>query len=324
MKRLAAGLALVAATIVLASDRSRGPRDDPTPPLSAAVEQRLGNLLGSTEGCALRSPVSQLGFVLDGCLLLASDDGTRADPGRFWGGLDCEHEARHTHQRVGGDPAPRADGSSQADRAFRSLSVIDGDDVFGERCELGENSRGGPTAFYREGNRRATYVSVRLPRGFQLGTSRWQSVIQMKQSQPADNGGGTPVLSLKAFEGRWQLFHSARGPTEVDLPIWSAPARTGTWTRFAFDVTYSHDPESGSVKVYADLNGDGDFEDGEERSPRLRTNTLKTEVEGSEDDGLSAGEPVPSHLRVGIYHHPAIDCGRGCRVDVDNVQVLAP
>jgi hypothetical protein len=44
------------------------------------------------------------------------------------------------------------------------------------------------------------------------------------------------VLSLKAFDGRWFLFHSDPGPTEEDFPIWSTPASQGGWTRFAFDV----------------------------------------------------------------------------------------
>ena len=42
--------------------------------------------------------------------------------------------------------------------------MLDGDDFSGERCELGENDwRDGPTAFYREGEHRMTYVSYGWP-----------------------------------------------------------------------------------------------------------------------------------------------------------------
>jgi hypothetical protein len=207
------------------------------------------------------------------------------------------------------------------------MSVQDGDDVYGERCELGANDRDqGPTVFYREGTRSATYISVRLPPSYPLSEYTWQNVMQMKQTQAADNGGGTPVLSLKAEDGEWLLFHSDPGPTEVDEPLWSTPARKGIWTRFAFDVVYSQDPSSGSVTVYADLNADGDFDDEGERSPAFETNTLKTETGGTNEDGIEEGEPIPSHLRAGIYHDPEVDCPgpRGCSVDIDNVQVLAP
>src|SRR5204863_4239860 len=42
-----------------------------------------------------------------------------------------------------------------------------------------------------------------------------------------------------------------------------------------------------------------------------------------DDDPLAQGQSVPSHLRLGIYHHDPIPCRapRGCAIDVDNVQV---
>lgn len=54
--------------------------------------------------------------------------------------------------------------------------------------------------------------------------------------------------------------------------------------------------------------------------------TLRREVpEKSLDpdiDGLAPGDPVPSHLRAGLYHSPDFDCPMGvCRVGIDNVQI---
>ncbi|MGH2980504.1 MAG: hypothetical protein ACRDKV_00480, partial [Solirubrobacterales bacterium] len=98
----------------------------------------------------------------------------------------------------------------------------------------------------------------------------------------------------------------------------------GVWTRFAFDVLYSQDPDRGRLQVSVDLNGDGDFDDRGERTLVIRTNTLKAETTGDGDDGLAPGDPIPSHLRAGVYHNPLIPCPppRGCSIGIDNVQVL--
>lgn len=259
-------------------------------------------------------------------LLLASDTAVEADPLPFWGELDCERPRRQRRLPRGGDPAPRGDGAPQGDGAYRRLTAIDGDDVFGERCELGRNERGGPVSFYREGDRLLTYASFRLPADFPLGAKNWQGVMQMKQVQPADNGGGTPVLSLGAYLGEWLLFHSAPGRTDVDEVIWRAPARKQVWTRFRIEALYSQSPQRGWIEVAADLDGDGDFDDEGESGDRIETNTLKREVAGDAADGLGAGDSIPSHLRAGIYHDERIVCPppAGCSVELDNVQVLRP
>jgi hypothetical protein len=263
-----------------------------------------------------------------GCDVLLDDSGATADPIGAWGNIECASDDRHVFSTAGGDLAPTALGLPQAS-GYRTLTTIDGDDFYGERCELGRNDhRVSPTALYHEGERRLTYISYRLPAGFPISTAAWQVVMQMKQSQPSAGGGGTPVISLEVREGRWILLQStSAGPSGDTRELWSAPAATGSWTRFAFDVTYSKDASLGSIRVVADLNGDGDGDDLGERSPVLRTYTLKYEIEGgSATDGIAPGESIPSHLRVGLYHNPSISCpaAGACSVDVDNVQVLAP
>ena len=290
-------------------------------PLSALHEEADG------PPCALSIPASTLAMTLKGCTTVASDTASSDDPTAFWGTIDCEEDSRHSQETAGGDTARSAEGAGQGDSAFRRLTVIDGDDVYGERCELGlNNHRVSPVAIFGEGGRWATYASIRLPDSFPLGVDAYQNVLQMKQAQPADNGGGTPALSLKAFDDRWILFHSGPGPTSVDRPLWEVPAERGRWTRFALDVTYSQHTDLGSVRVYVDLDGDGDFGGDSERSPRFHTNTLKRETEGTSADGYEPGDSLESHLRAGIYHDPAIDCPAptGCQVEIDNVQVLAP
>jgi Polysaccharide lyase len=262
------------------------------------------------------------------CEVVASDTAADADPLPFWGSIECASNARYGYVPTGGDPHATAEGAPQGNTAYRRLSVLDGDNFYGERCELGQNDwRSGPTAFYREGDHLVTFVSYRLPRGFPLSGTEFQVVMQMKQTNPSNNSGGTPVLSLLAQDGRWVLHQSdSPGYSATGRSLWSAPARSGTWTRFAFDVVYSQNPASGSIRVFSDLNGDGDALDAHERSPRFRTFTLKREVPGTSSSGIPPGGSIPSHLRVGIYHATTYPCPPpgGCSIDVDNIQVVNP
>ena len=264
-----------------------------------------------------------LGMSLPGCKVIASDTAAEASPLPFWGSIQCGTLARPAPSRVslltsGADPHATVSGSSQPDSAYRRLTVFDGDDYYGERCELGENDqRTGTTVFYHEGQHRATYVSLRLPSNYPLASSAWQTVMQMKQTQPSDDNCCGPELEMQAREGKWVIVDSWK-------TLWEFPARTNAWTRFAWDVYYSQDPSKGWIQVSADLNDDGDFNDPGERSPVIHTATLRTEPQGNV--GLPAGAPIPSHLRVGVYHSSSLSCPAptGCSVDVDNVQVVGP
>lgn len=247
------------------------------------------------------------GFPRGGARLFA--DAGRGDPEAIWGSVDCAERSR-VRTRHGA----------------RRLSVHDDDRYFGERCELGLNDhRSGPTAVYREGERRITLISIKLGSGFPMDTYRWQVVMQMKEAQPygsADPSGGV-ALDLQAFDGRWRLLRTTRGGEREQ--VWSAPAKRGRWTRFAFDGLYSADPGRGSLRVYVDRNGDGDALDRHERSRRFRFATLKTERSGSPENGLETGATIPSHLRVGVYHDPSYGCqGSRCSVAIDDVEILAP
>lgn len=303
------------------------PSSSPSADSSANPPPLPGAQPGDGSPCPLASLGSSIGLTLPGCTAVGSDTASAADPLSFWGSIECASASRHQWLPSDGDTHAEASGLPQADTGYRRLTVYDGDDFYGERCELGRNDhRYGPTAVYREGQRRATFFSVRLPDDFPLEVEAWQVVMQMKQAQPSANGGGTPVIELDAYDGRWRLLQSlSNGPSDDSRELWSAPATTGTWTRFGFDVTYSQDPSIGSIAVHVDLNGDGDDEDAGERSPAINTYTLKYETSGGPaNDGITPGESIPSHLRAGIYHNPGIPCPSGCAVELDNVQVLAP
>ena len=260
-----------------------------------------------------------------GSAVVFSDTGVNPDATSIWGEIGCQNESRAQVISSGGDTHPTITGAPQGDSSFRRLSVVDGDDFYGERCELGQDFRSGPTVLYRPGKHRITELSVRLPSTFPLNVFTWQVVMQMKQAGPSNNSGGTPVIELDAFDGRWLLRQSASAAESSDSrKLWSVPARIGTWTRFSFNVRYSTRSSRGSIRIAVDRNGDGDFADRRERSSRIHTYTLKVETRGGPNDHLPAGRPIPSHLRAGIYHDPAVSCPppQGCAVDIDNIQVL--
>ena len=120
-----------------------------------------------------------------GCRVLLDDTSRSADPVPIWGSIDCESADRQRRIESGGDPHATATGAAQGDDAYRELSVRDGDDFFGERCELGRNDhRDGPTAIYRRGRPPRHLRLLPAAAGYPLENERWQVVMQIKQSRP--------------------------------------------------------------------------------------------------------------------------------------------
>lgn len=258
-------------------------------------------------------------FTAAGCNVVFEDPGTDPDAESLWrevgcGFVDAPILSRHKQFATGGAP------TEAGETGFRRTTAFDGDDFYGERCELGVNEHrvdhDPNPVVYREGQRWITEISLRLPDNYPLASTKWQTVAQMKQANPSAGGGGAPAMELQAKGGRWYVIAAWND-------LWSAPAVKNEWTKFAFDVRYSQDPSKGTVDVYVDLNGDGDTADSGERSPTLHTATLKTEPTGGwAGDGIAPGDPIPSHLRTGVYHDPTLPCGTGCSLDIDNVEAI--
>jgi hypothetical protein len=260
---------------------------------------------------------------MPGCRTISSDTSAVQNPFAQWGALQCVNQSRYSWGTTGGDTHATASGAAQGNEDFRQMTTYDGDEFWGERCELGEDDwRTSPSAYYREGDHYVTYISEKLPSNFPLSTKTWQTVMQMKQAEPSNVGGGAPIIEMEARENRWVI-------SDNWVELFSFPAKANQWTRFAWNVYYSKEASKGFIQVSADLNDDGDFEDPGERSPLVHVATLKTEIyePGGTGQGLIApGAGVPDHLRAGIYHNPEISCPvstGGCSVQVDNVQVMA-
>jgi hypothetical protein len=139
----------------------------------------------------------------------------------------------------------------------------------------------------------------------------------MKQAQPYTNSNPASIFELQARSGKWMVGSNWEEQ-------WETTATQNTWTRFAFDITYSPNPAVGNFKVYVDLNNDSDFSDAGEQSPRVFKDTLRVEEGAGTPEGSAPGGSIPSTLRAGIYQNENYSCPSGCSVDIDNVQVVKP
>jgi Polysaccharide lyase len=239
--------------------------------------------------------------------LLKEDLATNPDPIPLWGDIDAVSPARQQWFASGGPGGG----------PFRRMTALDGDLYHGnsERAELGdsdyfsEDGKSDTFYLYRAGMRRVTSFWMRLPLTFPINTDDWQVVMQMKQTDPATNSDGTPVIALQATEGQWILKQSlSAGPADDTRILWRTPASVGVWTHITVDATYSTEPSAGRFAITI----------GGASSPVLRTYNLKYET-SPPGPQLRAGEPIPSHLRLGIYHDPPLP---GTSVDIAQVQIF--
>jgi hypothetical protein len=277
-----------------------------------------GGACSGTGGCsvtmsAARSVTASFATALpppppppSGLQVLRQDDASNPDPIPLWAEIAAQSASRHQQFGTGGPTGG----------PFRRLTVLDGDDYWGERAELAHNSRlnglGGPwgTFFlYGQNARRVTQFQMRLPTNYPINSPSWQVVMQMKQTGPSANSGGTPVLALEARSGRWVVTQSdSAGASSNTHEVWSTPATLGVWTPISLDITYSPNPAVGKLQITV----------GGVQSPTISTYTEKYEISpGSQ--GLLPGDAIPSHLRLGIYHDSALP---GTHVDFTDVKVL--
>jgi hypothetical protein len=180
---------------------------------------------------------------------------------------------------------------AQGNKAYE-ITLRDGDDSYGERCELGQ---GNPTRtgfpIFQEGQERWVSFQVYLPDDYPIDTRDWNVIFQEKQL----GSMGTPALSMEVQNGRFILMNAdSNGVSGGTVQKWSGPAVRNQWVKFTVHTKFSPDPSVGTVELFGDLDGQGE----KLLLPEIHTHTMKR------DD---AGVAVPSQARIGMYRNPRIE-----------------
>jgi hypothetical protein len=176
-------------------------------------------------------------------------------------------------------------------RKAYELTVHDGDNAYGERCELG-NGNPGRSGFplFQNGDERWISFSVYLPDNYPINTPNWNVMFQIHQ----EGDGGCPPVALDVENGQFKLYNSARRTYVTDtVEKWHAPAHLNQWTKFTIHLKNSPDDNTGFVELYSDLGGQGM----EQVMPRTYMHTMTARADGS---------AMINHARIGIYRNPAI------------------
>jgi Polysaccharide lyase/Divergent InlB B-repeat domain len=239
-----------------------------------------------------------------GMSLLRSDPMTNPDPEPLWGNIECGNDSRVSYSSSGGPNG----------LPYRTTTVLDGDDFYGERCEIGRNERrygyssagdeSGTFMLYNPGDHKVTSYWMRLPADFPINTNNWQVVMQMKQAQPNLENISSPILALEARQGQLEF----RGPKDESssAPYFAAPVTPGQWIHISYDIVYSSNPAVGTAVVTL----------GNQTSGVIHVATLATQV--GNNSGLSDGQAIPGHLRLGPYHDASLP---STHVDFSDVRV---
>jgi hypothetical protein len=180
--------------------------------------------------------------------------------------------------------------SAQGHRAYR-LEVRDGDNSWGERCEIGMGNPGrAGFPLFHQGDERWISFQVYLPDDYPISTPDWNIFFQIHQ----EGDGGCPPISLGVDHGQFKLYKSTSPHYVTDTSeMWSAPAQRNRWVKFSLHIKNSTNPKDGFVALYGDLDGQGV----KLLLERTATHTMTI---------ASGGGAMTNHARVGIYRNPAI------------------
>jgi hypothetical protein len=202
--------------------------------------------------------------------------------GKEWANYSCADRSRV--KRVAN---PAAQGSHAYD-----LAIHDGDDSYGERCEIGMGNPGAPGfPLFHEGDERWISFQVYLPNDYPIDTPDWQLFFQIHQT----GDGGCPPISLGIEDGQMKLFKSARNTYVLDTrEMWSAPVERNRWMKLTLHIKNSTNPDEGFVELFGDLDGTG-----------VKTLLERTATHTMTKDPNGSGAMI-NHARVGIYRNPRI------------------
>lgn len=220
-----------------------------------------------------------------------------------WAAWSCEDRNRWSQTapfQFGVDP-----------QRYYWINLFDGDDSYGERCELGmgntsaSNIRrvGGPRALFHQGDDLYIGFKYRLMPGFAFCTScasvpnEGGLIQQIKQLGSC----GTPALGVVVTRTGAVVRNSDTADCSGGMHTITSWTGDPYRTNYVLQrVVFSTNPSIGRVDTYADV-GDGN---GMVLRGAVQTHTQKSPTD---HPAGACEESTPcSHLRVGLYRNPNI------------------
>jgi hypothetical protein len=209
---------------------------------------------------------------------------------------------------------------AQGERAYR-IEVRDGDDSYGERCELdnGNTSAGRlhERILFHRGQEVWIAFQTYLPPDFSFAGDGVPVsfphdgglLMQLKQLGSC----GTPALGIVTGKAVFAMRNSAGNSCESGAmkSLWTVPMVLGRWVRWLVHAKFDTDPETGFTATWYDPDGLGL----RPIVPRLdlgkpvEGNRIYTHTQKSPTDHPSPACPESdncSHARIGIYRDPDV------------------
>ncbi len=140
--------------------------------------------------------------------------------------------------------------SPSIDGLAYKFQVRDGDNISGERSELGTTGAACSSAHAFEGDERWYGFSVYLPDDF-VTDARWSDVTQWKED--GTGGNQSPPLDVQVMNNRIGLTHHSA--SKVATNLWYAPATKNVWHNFVVRIKYSPVSSIGFIELYYSADG---------------------------------------------------------------------
>jgi hypothetical protein len=212
-----------------------------------------------------------------------------------WANYSCQDASR----------VQEIDDAAQGSHAYR-ISVQDGDDSYGERCELGQaNPTRANFPLFHEGDERWISYQMRLGDDVNTAPDSWFVVMQLKQL----GGLGTPAVSMGINRDKLILMNSDTNHDSSGCNWWwQGPAYKNRWLKFTYHIKFSPDDSVGYIELY------GDMGDGQGMHQLMARTYMHTQKVGFD------GKTVDSHSRIGIYRDTDVFQGTS-HIDYDGYTV---
>lgn len=231
-----------------------------------------------------------------------------------------------------------AGGSGPNGAAYRSLTAQSGDSMgsSGIRCQLGENNwvngwgynvgvkgqtaavNNGAFQLFREGDHCIIEMDLRLggaAGAWNIAAFPWQTPVQVKQSQPGNNGGASsPVFELAqyaVFNDGTPYWSYLSDTGSGSVAVWNTPAVAGdvnNWKHIKIDCLFSQYSAIGFIQLQV----------GSVISPRFVRRTALPEVSGT-----NTQQPVGATMFHTLMFGPYLNgtTTTSGTIDVANIEI---